>query len=486
VTGRPAGAAVAALLLAAGAAAAQVTTHPTALPLAGPRSPRPDPAAHRSVLHGVATYIVEDRTVPLVTLSAFIGSGTADGAPGAAAALAAALRTRGPAHLAPPDFHDALRRMTADFRVVAGAEEIEVSLDVPAADATAAAELLVALLRRPDLEGADVAALVAGGVRRSPSEDARGEAGPVLYEGSLDVAVALLHDDLLGDTRYARTLTPEQAAALAIGDVIEFHRRHVVAGNIALAVSGDVDRTAMERILDGLLRGTPSGRRPARPARAPAPAPTPRTAHLYPADKLQAWVVLGHALDPVSAEDEPALRVMNYILGGGHFDARLFIEVRDKRGLANTAGGFPEWRRHGPGTYTLRTYGRPEAIPLLVHILEREVHRIRTERVSDEELRVARGALIHGEFAMDYHDGQATARSLAREWLYEGGHDRSARFAARVAAVTADDVMRAANRYLHPDRFRMVIVGPLDAIAAARRLEDEPPLEAFGLLRRGR
>ncbi|HUG37992.1 MAG TPA: pitrilysin family protein [Candidatus Limnocylindrales bacterium] len=460
---------------------AQELPHPTAMELPDPASPRPDPDGLRVTLPGGLTaYVVPDPTVPLVTVAAFVDVGWADGAPGAAHALAAILRRRGPADLGSDAFQASLRRMAADWRVLLGPEELEVTIDVPAADAPEAIRLLGETLTRPDLASADVVALARGAARPSPSAAASGESGPVLYEGSLDAAVAMFQEHLLEGHRYAPSITPAEAEALEVAKVEELHRSFVRTGNVVLAVSGDIDRAEAVDLVRGAFADLPTGAAPERPAAEALPPLEARVAHIQDVDKLQGWVVMGHALDPVPLEDEAALLVMNYILGGGHFDTRLFGEVRDKRGLANTAGGFPEWRRHGPGSYTLRTYGRPETIPLLVQILQDEAVRIRSEPVSDEEVAVAKGALADGEFAMGFHDGAATARTFAREWLHEGGHEASATFQARVAAVTAAHVQDVATRYLHPDGFRMVVIGPLARIRDHTPLEGEPPLDAFG------
>jgi predicted Zn-dependent peptidase len=459
----------------------QVLTHPLEMGLPDPGSVRPDPERLRESLPGgLVAYIVEDRTVPLVTLSAFVGAGWADGAPGEARALESILRIRGPAGQDPAAFAASLRAMTADYRVVLGPEELEITLDVPADDAPEAIALLARLLQTPDIAQADVAALAMRGARRAPSEAAAGEAGPVLYEGSLDAAVELFNAHLLDGHAYAPTIRAADAASLTAASVTAFHNRFFRGGNIVLAVSGDISRAEATSLLRTAFDGLPSGRAPSRGARQPLPDPEPRVAHFQTVDKLQGWVVMGHALDPVSRDDEAALLVMNYILGGGHFDARLFIEVRDKRGLANTAGGFPEWHRRGPGSYTLRTYGRPETIPLLVKILQDEARRIRSEPVSEEALLVAKGALRDGEFGMWFHNGEATARTFAREWLHDGDHSASATFRARIDGVTAADVQNAARRFLHPDRMRLVVIGPLDRIRQHTPLEGEPPLDAFG------
>jgi zinc protease len=187
----------------------------------------------------------------------------------------------------------------------------------------------------------------------------------------------------------------------------------------------------------------------------------------------------------VPARDRAALDVMNYILGGGHFDTRLFRELRDKRGLANTGGGFPEPNLHGPGSYTFRTYGRPEAITQLIAITLDEIDRIQREPVTADELQIAIGALADGAFAMRYADGYATARSFADEYARNGNHNESMSYPARVREVTAEQVLDVARRYIDPTRLRIVVVGPLDAIEDAGRSGGARRLQEFGSIVRG-
>ncbi|MEQ8331307.1 MAG: pitrilysin family protein [Longimicrobiales bacterium] len=469
-------------LLAGAPAAAQVTTHPRAMGLPEAEAPRPDPADHRVELgNGLVAYVAEDRTVPLVTLSAFVNAGYADDPDGAAEALAGAYRRGGPAGMEPSAFHAALRSMAAEYRVALGPELLELTLDVPAEDAAAAMALLVRmLLEGPAVTEADLVA-VRQGARAAHGADGEGPR----YDGSLDDATALLRTHLLDGTAYAPVPDPDAVAGLTLADVDAFRRRYVAARNVTLAVGGDLPARQARAAL-GNLEALPTGTRNER-VRDDAPRPRDeRILRTYPADKLQGWLVVGTALGPVPRDDEAALDVMNYILGGGHFDTRLFREARDKRGLTNDASGFLEPATYGPGTYTFRTYGRPEVVRLLLHLTLREIEAMRSAPVGEEELFVAKGALADGVFAIRYRDGWATARSFAEEHARHGDLSWSATYPGRVRAVTADDVMEAARRYLLPDAMTGVLIGPLDEIRAAPSLEGEGALADYGRVVPGR
>jgi len=119
-------------------------------------------------------------------------------------------------------------------------------------------------------------------------------------------------------------------------------------------------------------------------------------------------------------------------------------------------------------------------IRLLIELTLREIDRMRQSLVPEEELFVAQGALADGTFAAGYADGNATARTLAREWLLRGNHSASSAYQDRIRAVTREDVRAAAQKYLHPERMNIVIIGPIDAIRAAPQIEDERTLEEYG------
>ena len=462
---------------------AQDYTHPRQmnLPIAAVR--RPDPASVQQRLpNGLVAYVLEDHTVPLVTLTAFVRAGTADDrSPGAAESLERALRS-GPGSVPAAEFARTLARMVADFRVSVDRELTEVTLNVPAEDAWRALELLSGMLREPRLTVPDPGALRRG--VELPAERAAGESGPVLYEGSMPVAVALFEELLYGNHPYSRRITEAEAAALTYDDVAGFHRRFFVPGNVVLALAGDFDAVEARRRVEQAF-GRWQGPRPPRPAVLPALPVLPeqgreRALHLFDIDKLQGWVVIGHELPVVPFQDEAALQVMNYVLAGDHLAGRMFLEARDRRGLANDEIGHPEPRLRGPGTFTIRAAGRPESITQLIDIAVREAERIRAEPVTEEELFVAKGALVDGEFAYRYRNGHSSAAALANEWASHGDHRRSATYADRVRAVTAADVRAAAQKYLHPDRMQIVVLGPLAAIREAARQGGHPALEQFG------
>jgi len=465
--------AIAGMTLTAERLAGQDLPHPKEMRLPEPGFERPEPSSMRLELaNGLTAYVAEDHRAPLVTVSAFVAGGYAHGEPGDAFAVAEALR-RGPSSMRAPAFRTALRGMAASYRVELRAEETEVSLDVAAEDAWRALDLLARVLMEPSFEPSE-----------SVRPDRAGQAGGIDYATSLEGAITLFENVLFEGHPFGRRASAVEPRPEGAGGGQPYHTTYFVPSNVTLAVAGDFDAEEARRRTAGAFGEWAPGVRPAATTFGGVTTAPPRDVVLAQADKLQGWVVIGHELGRVPEADEAALAVMDYILGAFHLDSRLFRESRELRGLTNDNSSFLEPGVAGPGTYTFRTYGRPEAVRLLVDVTFRELDRIRETLPTEDELFVAKGALVDGLHATRYATGLDAARSYALEWLREGGHDRSAGYPDRIRDVTLEDVREAARKYIHPDRMIVSVVGPLEEIDRAPMIESEPRLDAWGRVRR--
>ena len=460
---------VLALAVAAAPAAGQDYTHPKEMGLPTPGFERPDPDRLRLALdNDLVAYVAEDHRAPLVTLVAFVAAGSGHGEPGEAAALADAMR-RGPASMAGSEFGAALADMAAAYSVDLGREEIEITLDVPAEDAWQALGLLAGVLREP-----------AFGRQTGGGPGRTSRTGGIDWESSIAGAIAAFDSRMWQGHPFGRTATPAQQEAAVTEGAQRFHDRWVVPSNVTLAISGEFDvAEARSRTTDVFASWT-GGARPAPVTFPAASTSAPRRVLTADASKLQGWVVLGHEIPVVPREDRAALAVMDYILGAYHLDSRLFRESRELRGLTNDNSSFLEPGVRGPGAYTFRTYGRPETVRLLVDITFRELEKIRGVTATEDEIFVAKGALVDGLYAASYATGLDATRSYALEWLREGDHEWSGSYPERIRAVTSDQVQAAARSYIHPERMLISVVGPLEQIRGAEMIESEPQLEAWG------
>jgi zinc protease len=169
----------------------------------------------------------------------------------------------------------------------------------------------------------------------------------------------------------------------------------------------------------------------------------------------QTQILVGALAPSLDQADHAAVKVLSTVLGGG-MAGRLFVELRDRRALAYTATSFYEPVRE-PGALILYLGTTPESAGQAEQALLAEVQRIQREPVPDDELRRAKQFLL-GRYAMDRRTNERQAWYMAFYDVERVGQDYPARYRAAVESVTADDVRRAAQRYL--GTLTTVVLGP--------------------------
>ncbi|WP_073402770.1 M16 family metallopeptidase [Mucilaginibacter sp. OK098] len=151
----------------------------------------------------------------------------------------------------------------------------------------------------------------------------------------------------------------------------------------------------------------------------------------------------------------PAI-LASYILGGGA-DSRLFMSLREKYKF--TYGAYSQL---ASGRYqeTFDASGavRNAKVDSAVTVFLSEIKRIRTEKVSDEELSTAK-ALYNGSFALGLEDPARMATFASNILINDLPADFYKTYLQKVNAVTADDILRVAQKYFNYDNTRVVVVG---------------------------
>jgi zinc protease len=379
---------------------------------------------------------------------------------GAAESLQDALQNSGPSGMSSSDFKSSLKQMAAEFVVEMHDEWTEITLNVPAEDLDQALGMFAGLLRHPAISSANIER--AARKFAPQTRDHGGDSGTALYEGSMNAAVDRFYEIIYQGHPYGRRPSTGDFDDLHTDDVANFHARNFVPGNMTIAVAGAIDLEEIngrlvEHFGDWVAAEVPDVKQ------MPAITRTRAALHHLPSNKLQSWMVIGHDLPPVPLEEQAALEVMNYIMGADHLNTRMMVETRYKYGYTNDASGFLEDRWYGPGSYTFRSYSRPEVIENIYQNMMGEIIRVRSEEVTEKEMFVTKGALADGGFPVRYVDGYALTRNFALERLRYGNHDRSASYVQRIRAVSKEDVLKAARKYLRPDNMQVILLGE-DAI----------------------
>ena len=272
---------------------------------------------------------------------------------------------------------------------------------------------------------------------------------------------------------YGRVTTEQTAGSVTRDDVVAFHRNYFQPGRAVVTVVGDVDparaRAAFEKAFAKWQSG---GQRPAfnYPSVPPARA---RTIYLVDKPKAaQSVFALGLPGPSLDNPDYFAIEVMNTILGD-LFMSRLNKTIREDKGYAYGAGSGFQYGR-GPGAFRAGTNGvvTAKTDSALIAFME-ELRGVQGEKpFTEDEILQGKESLIQ---RLPSRFASVAGVSNAISDLYVDGLPEAyyQEFAAKVDAVTRDDMVRVARRYIDLDKLNIIIVGDRAVI--------EEPLRKTGI-----
>lgn len=265
----------------------------------------------------------------------------------------------------------------------------------------------------------------------------------------------------LGESAFG---TEESLAALTLADIRRLRETLVVPANIVLAASGEFDRDALLAELDARFSalaapaaGTPQLRTHADflsafKKFAPRKARTLEIAPPVPAE--QAIVRLAFADLGLRDERSRVGTLTEALLSG--MASRLFLEIREKRGLAYYVGaerlGAPE-----AGMFCLCAGTEKSKAEIVLDEMRKELERLRAGKIAAAELAGAKTRLC---VARRTRRQRASVRcaDAALNAIFGLPVNRDEEEESRIAALTADDIARYATEILAPDRALALIV----------------------------
>ena len=409
------------------------------------------PRVERLVLpNGIHLYLREDHELPLVRLTAMVGVGRiaepADRS-GELQLLAALLRSGGAGKRTPQQIDTLLDRLAAEFSVRSGTYTTRLDLSLRTADLAQGLGVLADTLRRPRLDPGRLEL-----ARRQLLEQLRrqdDDPGAMARRG--------LRRALYGDHPLGRTPTPATLGAVHRKDLRGVLGRYFHPNNLWLGVSGDFDRQRLLALLQRAFGNWP--RQDFRPQPTP-PIPAPAPATVWVADKPlpQTTILFGELGISKDNPDLYAVQVMNFLLGGGGFNSRFMREVRSNRGLAYAVWSVFRIGPRLPGLFLAGCETKGGSTLEVVRLLQQIMTQMRRQPVTAADLQLAKESLINS-FVFAFTDAHAVVTRTMRLDFYHYPPHFLERYRDRVAAVSVQDVLRAAQRYLHPRRQVVVLVG---------------------------
>ena len=257
----------------------------------------------------------------------------------------------------------------------------------------------------------------------------------------------------------------ESVGRISRAAMLAYLGAHYVPANLVISVAGNITHAEVVGQAEALFGDLPAGD-PALVDSAQWRQAVPRAALLTRPDK-QANLML--TTPGLSYHDERRYvqRTLDVILGSG-MSSRLFIEIRERRGLAYSVGSyFNQLADVGNGAVYVGV--DPSKAEETVEAVIGELHKLRDLAVPDDELARAK-EFRKGRILMSLEDSQALASWLSSNEILYGHVPTPEEVTARIDAVTIDDVQTLARNLFTPSRYSLAIVGPYDDEARWQRL----------------
>ncbi len=405
---------------------------------------------NRQLANGMYVYVKENHELPLVDLTLMVEGGRIYDPPdktGLSQLFAAVLETGGTELLPPEELEKELELEAMELSVSSSSYAYEISLSVHRDDLPRGLEILAQLVRRPGFAPARLEL-----ARQQLLESIRRR-----NDNPGAVAGRLLAEAVYPGHPFGSYPTQAAVSSLTRDDLIALHQRYFHPANFWLAVSGDIATAEMIRNLERAFSGWPPAESTVRDFPLPPPPEKGRVL-LGDKDIPQTTILMGHAGISKDNPDLIAVRVANYILGGGGFNSRMMREVRSNRGLAYSVYSHFQIGRHLPELFIAASETKSQSTVEVVSLMRSLMEQLRKEPVSAAELEQAKQSIINS-FVFAFENSHAVVTRRLRLDFYGYPADFMTTYRQKVSALTAADIRRVARLYLHPDQLQIVLVG---------------------------
>jgi len=249
--------------------------------------------------------------------------------------------------------------------------------------------------------------------------------------------------------------TEESVAGITRQDLLDYIDRTYTPHNVVISLAGKLDHDDVVEQLSAEFAAWETSSPPSfLPATAATPGPRIRTEFKK---SEQAHLCIG--MRGLSLQDPHRfqLGVLNAILGEG-MSSRLFVEIREKRGLAYSVGSYTSYLRD-TGAIVLYAGVQPENAADAISAMVEQVSAMRQKTVSEGELNRAK-EFTKGRILLHMEDTFANASWVGQQEVLDREFLTVDRVMHHIDAVTADDVQRQAQQLFSTEQANLAIVGP--------------------------
>jgi len=415
-----------------------------------PARPIKLPTAYETILpNGLAVIVVEDSRLPLISYRLAFRTGDAHDPPQLPGLMdmLTGLLTEGTESRTSREIADEVARLGATLQAGANSDYTTVGASSLTIFGELVLELLADVALRPVFPQGEVEL-----ARQNTKESLKQQrAQPSFLAGETVARI------MFGDHPYHVTApTPESVDATTRERLVEFHRSTFIPNNAVLFVAGDVKQSSVLQQVESLFGAW----QPGSVAGDDYPAPPVRTSRsAYIVDRpgsAQANIVIANAGIKRTSDDYFPLLLMHTVLGA-NASSRLFMNLREEKGYTYGAYSSLDARRTA-GTFRSTAEVRTPVTGESLKEFFYELDRIRNEPVSEKEIGDAKSYLT-GVFPLRLETQEGLVDQLLQIKMFGLPQDYLETYRNEIQAVTIEQVLEVAKKYVKPDEAAIIIVG---------------------------
>ncbi len=291
-----------------------------------------------------------------------------------------------------------------------------------------------------------------------------------MYEDTPMRHVGDIYENLLyGDTKLGRDIAGRKEVIKSVKreDFLSYMDRFYGPGNTIIAVAGDIDerskikdqrsktQSKIQKLIEDYL-GEWKNKKIETPELVDDKQEKPKVLVKFK-DTQQAHLCLGVRSFHLTHISRYKLGVLTSILGGG-MSSRLFIEVREKRGLAYYIRSSNEQYKE-VGNFVTQAGVDVQRIDDAIKVMLEQFQKIKEEKVKDEELNKAK-EYLKGRFTLELEDSRNIASLYATSDLLEDRIKKPEEIMKKIDEVTITDIQTVAKEIFRQNTLNLAIIGP--------------------------
>jgi len=258
--------------------------------------------------------------------------------------------------------------------------------------------------------------------------------------------------DTAGSAATVKSITRE--------DFLQYRKIHYFTENMLLTVSGGVSEEKVIKLAEKYFIDISKGKSQKSKFNFESKQTRPQV-FLYPQKKEQAQLIIGFRGNPRNYEHRYAESVLSAILGAG-MSSRMFIEIRERRGLAYSV--YTSIERYTDTGYLATHAGvDPTKAEEAVKVILDQYYQVSLpagrQAISNAELAKAK-ELIKGSIALYLEDTKAVNYYFGEDELFLGKVLTPEEVFAKVDKVTIKEVITEAKKLFTPEKLNLAIIGP--------------------------